>query len=78
MNIEKRSQKELLKRQKPINPTKSSRESKLLRDRIQKIEEENKNLEKQIDVLCDQVIDLGICRQRKLLIISDKTNGKRF
>jgi hypothetical protein len=60
LNLEKRSQKELLKRQKVFTPTKSSRESKILRNHIQQIEGENKNLEEQIGALCDQVIDLGI------------------
>jgi hypothetical protein len=59
LNIEKCSQKELLKRQKMINHTKSSKESKILRNNIQQIEEENKNLEKHICALCNQVIVLG-------------------
>jgi hypothetical protein len=59
LNIEKRSQKELLKRQNMINHAKPSKESQTLRNNIKQIEEENKILEKKISSLYNKVI-IGI------------------
>ena len=56
LNIEKHSKTELLLRQSLIQDNKPSKDYQQLSNNLQRIEEDNRNLEKTIDSLCNKVI----------------------
>lgn len=67
LNIEKCSQKELILRQKLLIQKKfSKKESKILWNNIKQIEENNKNLGKNISSLCNKVILENLHEEKKI------------